>query len=339
MLNQAVINLSNIRNNAKKIKKKLKKGLKFCAVVKADAYGHGAEKISNALYPIVDSFAVAITEEGVALRLSGIDKQILVFTPSNKTDVERSVFYNLTHTVTTVEQLKLLNAESKRQNRTVKVHIKYNTGMNRQGVDGLSELKDLLKFAKRYDSIEICGLYSHFSMPENKISLNKALNKFLLANNLIKGYNRKANCHISASGGFLKGVQLDMVRIGILLYGYKPFSSNYLSVTPSMKIYAPILTKRCLSSGEVALYGDKAIEEGGVYSLVRYGYADGLERKQTSEIFNNRCMDLSLMKCVKKAKRGAVIMDDADAMAKKYNTISYEILTKSTLRAEKIYID
>ncbi len=339
MLNQAVINLNTIKNNAKNVRKKLKKGVKLCAVVKADAYGHGAEKVSSALYPIVNSFAVALPEEGISLRLSGIDKEILVFTPPRSEDVERSVFYNLTHTVATVSQLKMLDGAGKRQNRIVKAHLKFNAGMNRQGIDKISAIKEIISLLDRLTNVKISGLYSHFSAPENKNSLNGALNKFLLANNLIKGYNNNVTCHISASGGFLSGVQADMVRIGILLYGYKPFESNLVSVKPAMKIYAPVLCKRTLAKGESALYGDLRCIENTEFSLVRYGYADGLSRQSVEGLFNNRCMDISAMTKVKTTKHGAVIMDNAQELAKKYNTISYEILTKSAIRAEKIYLN
>ena len=81
MLNSAVINLSVIKRNAENVKTALGGKSKLCAVVKADAYGHGAEKIAAALYTVSDCFAVALPEEGVSLRLSGIDKEILVLTP------------------------------------------------------------------------------------------------------------------------------------------------------------------------------------------------------------------------------------------------------------------
>ena len=87
MLNKAVIDLNVIRENALAVKRLLPKKTGFCAVVKADAYGHGAEKVANALYGIADCFAVALPEEGAALRLSGIDKDILVLTRVGNTDL------------------------------------------------------------------------------------------------------------------------------------------------------------------------------------------------------------------------------------------------------------
>ena len=94
MLNSAYINLGVLKQNVKNIKKNLDKKTKFCAVVKADAYGHGASKISNAIYSQVDCFAVALLEEAKELRLSGIDKDILILTPIYYKDVSVAVFNN-----------------------------------------------------------------------------------------------------------------------------------------------------------------------------------------------------------------------------------------------------
>lgn len=338
MLNKAVIDLNVIRENALAVKSKLKNKAKFCAVVKADAYGHGAVKIASCLYTVSDFFAVATTEEGVELRRGGIDKPVLVFTAPKREDLANLVRFNLTATVDDLEQVKMLFHECKRQNKIVDAHLKINTGMNRHGVDGQSEIRDMLALFSRMDRVKLTGAYTHFGFPENKKHLKRAVNKFLLANNLIKGYNNRAICHASASGGFLQGEYFDMVRIGILLYGYKPFSSELISVKPAMKVFAPVLKTRTLKKGDYALYGNEHAKEDTVFSLVRYGYADGLFRKKIEGQFNNRCMDVTAL--VGKAKEEwQVVMDDADKIAKEYGTISYEILTKSAFRAEKIYLN
>ena len=336
MLNKAVIDLFTLKENAKAIKGKLNKGVKFNAVVKADAYGHGASKVANALYKDVDSFSVALTEEGITLRNSGIDKEILVLIPPLTCEFENVVFHRLTPAVESVESIIALDKECCRQNESVCVHVKFNSGMNRAGVDDLKELNEILMAIKGCKRVKLGGMFSHFACPQNKKSLNVAQNKFLLANNLVKGYNNKAICHISASGGFLSGVQADMVRIGILLYGYKPFKSSLIEVKPIMKVYAPVLKTRHLNANDVALYGDLKSEKDRDISLVRYGYADGLDRKNTQEIFNNRCMDVSAVNGL--FSGFYPILEDADVLAKQYGTISYEILTKVALRAQKIYV-
>jgi alanine racemase len=252
-------------------------------------------------------------------------------------DAELAVRYDLTLAVEKIEQLSFLNKEGERQGRKVKVHLKYDTGMRRLGVKSLEELEKLLMVADKLEYIEIDGAFSHFACPEKKKARISAKKKFLLANNLVKRYNNKANCHICASGGFLTGVVGDMVRIGILLYGYKPFASDFIKVRPIMKVIAPVVNTRILKKGERALYGLKKAKKTLPLSLVRVGYADGFIREGDEEIFSSRCMDLTQYKGVCEEDGFAVILLDADKKAKAHRTISYEVLVNATVRAEKIY--
>lgn len=338
MLNKAYINLNQLKQNVKNIKSKLDKGVKFCAVVKADAYGHGLEQVSNAIYPLCDCFAVAIVQEGIRLRQSGIDKDVLVLTSPLACDIADAVFYGLTLSVESLAVINSIEKECKKQSRQIKVHIKYNTGMNRLGVDSLIELEALAKRIHASKYLILDGLFSHLGSPQNKKSTKMAQNKFLLANNLIKGYNNNAICHLSASGGFLLNVPSEMVRIGILMYGYKPFASKKVKVKPIMKLYAPLVKVRKLDKGVNCLYGNKKLGSAKRIYLVRYGYADGMPRQSVSGQFNNRCMDVTALTNVKMTKRGVLIISNADDVAKKYNTISYEVLTKCLIRSQKIYI-
>jgi alanine racemase len=164
--------------------------------------------------------------------------------------------------------------------------------------------------------------------------LEKATDKFLLANNLVKGYNKNIVSHVSASGGFLQGVYMDMVRIGIMLYGYTPYPCDF-SLKPVMKVYSPVVKNGRAVAGQSLLYGDKLIDSDREYSIIRYGYADGLERRQNQTILNNRCMDLSAVSQTK--KEWYPVMVNADKTASQYGTISYEVLTKCAVRCHKIY--
>lgn len=340
MLNKAIIDLNAIRQNALSVKKLLPEKTKFCAVVKADAYGHGAEKVANALYPIADCFSVALVEEAVALRLSGIDKVILVLNrPICKADAETIARYDLTATVYKTNDLIMLNEAASNYNTVVRVHVKINTGMNRQGVDGIEELERILETIDNCKCVAISGVYTHYACPENDSARKKATDKFLLANNLVKRYNNNVIAHASASGGMLKGEFFDMVRIGILLYGYKPFDTDRISVIPAMRIYAPVLGERSIKAGETALYGIKPAQKSENLSLIRYGYADGLPRTETDGLFNNRCMDVSAYIGVSRGTKFINVLSDAELLAESYGTISYEILTKAAIRAEKIYIN
>ena len=373
MLNYAFINLGTLRENALSVKAildgkeyagygsfmcgrypavkngpvynkefgKETKRVKFCAVVKADAYGHGAPECAAALYDIADCFAVAITEEGICLRQSGIDKEILVLTAPFKNDLERAVYYGLTLTVCSFGQFFAISEEAHRQKRKVSVHIKVDTGMNRQGVKSVEVLKKIMEASAADDLVKVSGIYSHFAKPEDNDSRKSAHDKFLLAIRTVKGYNNKITAHISASGGFLAGEYFDMVRIGILLYGYKPYKTDIIDVKPVMSVYAPVLDTRIWKAGEKALYGDIPVTKSGEYALIRYGYADGLPRKNIVGQHNNRCMDITAVSAAESrfTENGwCRVLGDADKLAESYSTISYEILSKAAIRAEKIYI-
>ncbi len=337
MLNKAIISLKRLRQNALTIKRRLPKNCKLCAVVKSDAYGHGMVRCANALYSIVDCYAVASVEEGVTLRVAGIDKDILVLTPFIQKDAYAAIKYNLTLSLDDARDLKVLNTHAKKQKITAKIHIKINTGMNRLGVDGLDELKELLESLQIYKNVKVDGVYSHYSNPQNVKSLERQTGKFLLANNLLKSYNINATKHISASGGFLQGKYFDMVRIGILLYGYTPFKTNKICVKPIMQVNSVVLKTRRLEKGDTALYGDKKAKKPVSISIVNYGYADGLQRKQIKDIYNNRCMNLTAVKSTASKGNYLTVMTNAETMAKQNKTISYEVLSTCSIHAEKVY--
>ena len=138
----------------------------------------------------------------------------------------------------------------------------------------------------------------------------------------------------------MRGAYFDMVRIGILLYGYKPFASEKIAVRPAMKIFAPVIYERDVCAGETLLYGTERLSENARARIIRYGYADGLPRGKFGKDIAARCMDVSAEKVFDgRGKKSVAVMTEAEVLAEKYNTISYEILTKSAARAEKIYID
>lgn len=336
MRNSAIINLTTLKNNAKNIKSALPKSTKFCAVVKANAYGHGAPEVASALYDTVDCFAVSIIEEAVQLRLAGIDKDVLVLVPVNANEIEIAINKNITLTIDSLKTVRAINKVCKKLDAKVKVHIKYNTGMNRFGIDDLDQLDKICKYISKSPFIILEGIYSHLACPENERAFNSAYNKFLLAINKTKVYNKKVIVHLSASGGFLKGAFFDMVRIGILLYGYKPFKSNAVTVKPVMKVFSQIIKRRKVGAGDSVMYGNKRLKKELSGVIVRSGYADGFARKRINNLANNRCMDVSMYQ-ENGAKDIFPVLADADEIAKQTGTISYEVLCTSTLRANKIY--
>lgn len=335
MLNKAIVDLSIIKQNALVIKSRLK-DTKFCAVVKDNAYGHGIVPVAEELYQIADYYAVALLEEALKLRVAGIDKPILVLVACDKNEIEQAIKNNITLTVASREDAKWICYQSLKDKTYCKVHIKIDSGMNRQGISDLSELDTICKLLSSSKYVEIEGVYSHLACPEKNIKRKKQVNKFLLAFDRVKGYNKNVIKHISASGGFLKGEYFDMVRVGLLLYGYKPFE-NSINVKPAMKIIVPVIQETLIYPFTSALYGNKKSLLKRELSLVRFGYGDGLFRKSVKGQFFNKCMDLSLVDR-NSTENGYLIISNFDILAKNYKTISYEIMVNISKRCEFIYL-
>lgn len=324
----AIVNLKNIENNVKLIKEKLNKKVKFCAVVKSDAYGHGIVKVSNHLEQFVDYFAVSFLEEGLKLRYSGIKKPIIILLPIKFSEILIASRYNLTITITQYSQLKKI----KDLNVPISFHVKINSGMNRLGVSTEKELKDIINFCKDNKKINFCGIFSHFytDVKENCVKQYEIFKNYV---KIAKKYDKRIIAHICASTTALKfaNFQLDMVRIGIGMYGYLQDLKN---IKPALKIYALKLQDRVVKKGENLLYGDYGLQNTQKISIIKYGYADGGVRRQIST-FNNRCMDMSAVPYVKKY---CVVMDNAQKMANFQGTIPYEVLVTYTLRCKHVYI-
>jgi len=331
----AVVNLKAIYDNAKKIKELTGKNVLLCGVVKADAYGHGGAAVANALYPLCDFFAVALTDEGIALRQAGIDKRILLLMPITQRE-ERAVRYNLTLTVSKISHIKIIETICRRINKRASVHIKYNSGMNRLGCE-FNELYSLVDLILKSKYLELEGIYSHFYMPENEIFREEQYLSFLKAQNYVKSRQCNIIAHISASGGILAGKKynFDMVRAGIMLYGYKPYESDKIQLKHALKISAEVIQNKTVTAGHNLLYGNYKLNESKNISLIRLGYADGFLRKGTEKNLNNLCMDISAQSSV---CGKTITITDFQEIAKEYKTISYEVLCNVTKRSEMVYL-
>lgn len=316
----AIVNLANIKHNARFVRTLIGDRF-FFAVVKADGYGHGGAEVARALEEIIDGFCVAITDEGVALRVSGITKPILVLTPPlGDDDVARAKFYNLTLTVNSVRTAKLVG--------DARCHIKINTGMNRHGCN-LNQLPEVLKLL---DPKQIAGVYSHMYNPANAAASEKQLFLFNRAERMVKLVNGGALSHFAASGGVLSGEKFlkEGVRCGILLYGYPPegFSAN---VKPALKVYARRTQQTPFIGGGVGYA--PARRQYSVLSTYRLGYADGFLRGVPLGE-SPLCMDSFIKSGGEELE---LVLSDAQSYAKKCKTIPYEVLCAATRRAERIY--
>ena len=342
---KAKIHLKSITENAWAFKKRV--GKKLCAVVKADAYGHGAEEVVLALQGVADCFAVALLAEAKAIKTPACGKDILILCPP--IDLEEAVSAVENGFVCTVSGLataRLLSLASQRCGARARVHLKVNTGMNRYGMR-LSELKKVCRFLKTQTSVSVEGLYSHLYDAFEE-SANAQLERFLQAECICKDCFPNITRHLSATAGALKGeaFAFDMVRVGIGLYGYLPSGVNVkFPLKKAMTVYATVVESKKRIEGGVG-YG-KPFAENGLpkeLSVLRLGYADGFLRKRENgtagfeENANNLCMDACIRKGRYRRGKEIPVLTDAAETAKITGTIPYEVLCAATRRAERIYI-
>lgn len=336
----AEIHLGNIRRNAELFKRI--SGVKLCAVVKANAYGHGAEEVVYALSDIADCFAVALIEEGLQIRQAACGKDILVFSPPLTMEEAYTIAVNgFIASIPNLWTAKLLVSVCERYHLPCRVHLKINTGMNRYGMNG-SMLGKACRLLQNHPFVKVEGIYSHlYDTDRNRAETQRGL--FCRMQAICMGYFPTVCSHISATYGATlgQGFAFDMVRIGLGLYGYTPTETEF-PLHKGMTVKAQIVLNRKISFGGVG-YGKATVKSGQRVALIRGGYADGFLRKKENgaEGFEKNANDLCMDVCLRASnqKRGVwtCLLSDAEQTAKETGTIPYEVLCAATRRAEMLY--
>ena len=205
---RAKIYLKHIRHNAECFSALT--GKRLCAVVKANAYGHGAEEVVNALSGVADCFAVALIEEGIAIRAATCGKDILVFTPP--TEEEEAYVLAVNGFVASVPDLrtaKLLSSVCKKYRLPLKAHLKVNTGMNRYGMNP-SMLGKVCKLLQGDPFVRVTGIYSHLCEC-SLVRAEKQLDLFLRMERICKRYFPAVISHLGATYGAMLGRDLPLI--------------------------------------------------------------------------------------------------------------------------------
>ena len=288
----AEINLDNICDNINEVRKKVGKNTKIMAIIKADGYGHGAVPIAKVLDSSVDSYGVAIVEEGVELRKAGITKPILIlgYTPEQMYD--RILKYDLMPTVCDYAMAEKMSVKAAEHKKMLKIHIKLDTGMSRIGfMPGEETIKSIVEISK-LSNIEIDGIFSHFARAddENKTFSNEQLRKFLEMTDAIEQEGVKIPIkHISNSAGIIElpEANLDMVRSGISTYGLYPsedVQKENLPLKPAMSLYAYITMVKELEKGIPVGYGGTYVTTKKTkVATIPAGYGDGYPRALSNQ--------------------------------------------------------
>ena len=341
------IYLNHIRENAKIFSAITKKPV--CAVVKADAYGHGAEEVALALTGEVGLFAVSLIDEAVAIRLAVCGKDILVLTPPlSEGEMYTGAVNGFILTVADLATAHQITKFTQKTGLPVRVHLKSNTGMNRYGMN-LQTLGRACKALSESKLVRVEGVYSHLRATNATIAEKQRL-EFLRAERICKGYFPWIQSHLSATYGALLGEKFvfDFTRIGIGLYGYLPDGARDTLYTPTLKkgmeVFAYIAGNRVFTGGGAGYGEEDFARKGERLSVLRVGYADGFLRKRdnglvgANENANNLCMDACLRFGLYKKGGLTPIMTDAKQTARQTGTISYEVLCSATRRSQRIYI-
>ena len=286
------VDLEAIKHNVGQVLARLSEGSRLCAVVKANAYGHGAPMAARACVEAGAAWlAVSTVGEGVELREAGISAAVLVFLPALGDECEAVVEHDLTATVTSCEQVMELQREAERQEKVAQAHVYEDLGLGRIGPrEGII---DIVQTAEPWPQIEVSGVYTHFGPPGSGVDLDSM--EWLAKGATLKVYaatlldalrqvtERRLMFHATASAMFLEEPQhhFDMVRIGTLLYGlypgHTPEDLRALDLRDTFELRSTIVEVRTVEKGAKIGYGGEFIcARPTRVATVPVGFAHGL---------------------------------------------------------------
>ena len=365
----AEISLPNIRHNYEAIRAALPEGCRFLGVVKADAYGHGALPVSRLLQEAgADYLAVSCLDEALELRRGGITMPILILghTPPEYTGM--LIEEDLTQTVSALAKAKEYSAAARELGKTLRVHIKLDTGMSRLGFLCAGDYFDIgvgnVIASCRLPNLEPEGIYTHFAVSDEEGEENEAYTRqqFKLFTDVIAAVKERGGVtfairHCANSGAVVHDPEmaLDMVRPGLLLYGYGD-ETGKLGLKPCMRLVTTVSTIKHYEAGTSVSYGRRFVTERHTrMGVLAIGYADGLPRilsnrcsfyveggftPQRGSICMDMCMvDLTELPQVEVGSEVEIFGEhnDINALAREAGTISYELLCAVSKRVPRVY--
>ncbi len=359
-----VIDLDGLRRNVRLLRGAVPSSAKLLAVVKADAYGHGAVQVAKAALEAGASWlAVALPKEGAVLRQAGVQAPILVLgacgdEPSVATGVEAS----LTLTLTDADELETIERVAARLGKMVNVHLKLDTGMNRIGVRTEAEVTALLDQLKRCEHVRLTGAFTHFADADgNDLTFTRIqLARFkalcaLLPEGIVRHCANSAAIH-----RLMPEAAFDMVRMGISMYGYPPVQTE-LPLMPFMRWTAEVTFVKSIAPGDAVSYGRTWQAErptrlaticcgyGDGYHRAASGQAEVLIRGKRAKVVGRICMDQMMVDVtdIPEVRAGDIVTlmgrdgeeeITAEDLARWAGTISYEVLLAATGRVERHWL-
>ncbi len=363
------INLDALECNFDAVRKALPENIKILAVVKANAYGHGAVGVAKFLQDKADYLAVAATDEALELRKNGINCPILVLGHIPYGDYDNIVKFNITTTISDFYEAELLSRAAEKAGVTAPLHIAVDTGMNRIGFACNDSSIEEIKKIKKLPNITIEGVFSHLAAADmlDKSYTRMQVEKFDEFVKKLSGTGVEAPVkHLYNSAGIADlEKKYDMVRQGIILYGLKPSDevefNNINAPKPVMSMKTRVVQVKTLQAGESISYGcTYTTEKETIVATLCAGYADGvtrvlsnngevLIRGKRAKIIGRVCMDQFMVDVtdipyVEAGDTATIFGTDGDEtisvdeIAKKANTINYEIICNINSRVTRVYM-
>ncbi|MDP2661846.1 MAG: alanine racemase [Dehalococcoidia bacterium] len=358
----AEIDLGALKQNARVLKGLIGNECQLLAVVKANAYGHGAPAVArSALEGGASRLGVACPDEGVELRLAGIEAPILILGYTAPMEAEKAVRHGLTPTVNSLQHAEAVAGASRRLGKVTPVHLKVDTGLNRFGLDRAGVLA-LARAIEHLPSLRLEGAYTHFASADeaDKSFTWRQFEEFMaVVQEMDISIRHVAN---SAAILDLPEMRLDMVRAGIALYGLYPSPdvSRATPLSPVLSLKSRVARVREVAECETVSYGRTWMAPSRcAIALAPCGYADGLPRllsnrgamlvrSRRAPIVGRICMDLAMIDVtgidgVSEGDELVVIGGQGqesisvEEIAGQAGTISYEILCGVSRRVPRIY--
>ena len=364
------IDLSNLEHNYRALRAMLPQGCRFLGVVKADAYGHGAVQVARRLEALgAEYLAVACLDEALELRQAGITTPILIlgYTPTER--AEALLDNGITQTVYDVEMARALSDAAAAAGKTLKIHVKADTGMSRLGWlcggEDQSAAVEAIAQVCALPGLEAEGIYTHFANADG--DEDYTMLQFTRFLDLLEALKQRgitfAIRHCAASAAALKFpcTHLDMVRPGIALYGHYPDPSceglDGPGLRPVMTLKTRVASVKAVPAGTPVSYGcTHVLDRETKLAALTIGYADGLPRLcsdklevliggQRAPVVGRICMDMCMADVtgldVSPGDEVEVFgehlpIEDVAALA---GTIQYELLCAVSPRVHRAYLD
>jgi len=367
---RAEIDLGALAFNLSQVRSLVGKEKKILAVVKANAYGHGAVDIVRELANLgVDFFGVAFVEEGIQLRKAGIEKPIFILGGIFPFQINEVFSFDLTPVIANLDLARSLDAEGERQRKRLGVHIKIDTGMNRLGVP-YEHVEDFFVALRGFDCLEIEGILSHFSSADlnDRQSIEftrKQAERFRDAIKEIRALGSLPPLiHMANSSAIMEGVipELNMARAGLILYGAYPSRHlrSVVSLKPVMTLKTRVMHIKSLPPGVPISYSRTFhTQRESVIATLAIGYGDGYQhclsnrgkvliQGREAPVVGAICMDLALVDTteIPEAKTGDEVVlfgsqegkrISVEDVAQWAGTIPYEVLCGIGPRVPRIY--